>query len=411
MNIYELANKLIRSSEYKSGEEFQKMIDAKIDTFSAIIPNTDTNKILVFNGIENFSMFEYIKNEFFNMNNEILNTVTMKDFIKYFNKIILSSKNEKSEITKDSIKIMFKEILEIPEKKYNIFKGIYGIKLCNNEIGLKLGPFEIYYQPVFKKNLEKTYPPPLDFLWDRWRYEYLVTVSVKARSESKASELADKMLYMLELFIYFTIGRYKKEFCVNIISKVTNKYDSYLIFDDETIGANFSNDFVDLVPLDDAYFTDSSIGNNKIWDLLFIKQKTPIENRIISAIEWIGKANCEINNKNRFLFYVFAIESLLNYQEKNMITPSIAHSIAESSAMILGKNYEERITIEKIIKEIYSIRSALAHGANKEVSDEEMNMAMSISRNIIITFLTDCDLIKMNNIETFFDYLKNKKYK
>jgi len=345
------------------------------------------------------------------MNSEIASTVTMKDFAEYFNKLILSSKREEIEITKKLIEIMFKEILEIPVKNFNIIKGVYGIKLGNNENGLKLGPFEIFYQPIFKKNLEKKYPQPFDFLWDHWQYEYLVTVSVKARTKSKARELADEMLYMLELFIYFAIGQYKKEFCVNIISKVTNKYDSYLIFEDGTIGANFSNDFVDFVPLDDAYFLDSSIGNNKIWDLLFVKQKTPLEKRIISAIEWIGKANCEMNNKNRFLFYVFAIESMLNYQEKNMITPSIAHSIAEGSAMILGKDYEERITIEKKIKEIYSIRSALAHGANKEISDEEMIMAMNVSKNIIITFLTDKDLIEMNNIEKFYDYLKRKKYK
>jgi hypothetical protein len=409
MNIFELVNKLLKSSEYKSKEEFQKMVDSKLDTFNAIVP-MDMENILVFQGIESFSIFEYVKNEFYNMNGEIANTVTMKDFIKYLNKLILSSKKENTEITKDSIQILFKEILEVPTKKYNIIKGIYGIKLIDNEKELKLGPFDVFFQTKYKEILSKTYPPPLGFLWERWEYDYLVTVSVNARTENKANELADDMLYMLELFIYFAIGQYKKEFCVNIVSKITKKYDSYLIFDEETIGANFSNDFVDFVPLDDEYFTDSSIGNNKIWDLLFVKQKTSLENRIISAIEWIGKANCEINYKNRFLFYVFALESILNYQEKDMISPSIAHRITESTAMLLGKSYEERILIEKKVKEIYKIRSALAHGTNKDVSNEEMYLAMTISRNVVIEFLTNSDLVGMNNIENFYDYLKKKKY-
>ena len=410
MNIYKLMNKLIESSEYKSEGEFQKMVDAKLDMFNAIVP-INMGKILVFQGIENFGIFEYIKNEFYNMNSEIAKTVTMEDFLKYFNKLILSSKRENEEITKDSIQILFNEILKIPTKRYNIIKGIYGIKLSNNEKGLKLGPFEIFFQPTYKEILSKTYPSPLDFLWDHWEYNYLVTVSVNARSKNKAKELADDMLYMLELFIYFAIGQYKKEFCVNIISKTTKKYNSYLIFEEKTIGANFSNDFVDFVPLDDEYFTDNSIGNNKIWDLLFVKQKTSMENRIISAIEWIGKANCEINYKNRYLFYVFAIESILNFQEKDMITPSIAHRITEGSAMLLGKSYEERIIIEKEVKEIYKIRSALAHGANKDVSNEEMNLVMTISRNVVIAFLTNSDLIGMKSIENFYDYIKREKYK
>jgi hypothetical protein len=88
------------------------MYDSKINPFSAIIPSTDTNKILVFEGIENFSMYEYIKNEFYHMNKEIENTFTMKDFVKYLDKLILNSKDDNKEITDNSIKTMFNNILE-----------------------------------------------------------------------------------------------------------------------------------------------------------------------------------------------------------------------------------------------------------------------------------------------------------
>jgi len=409
MDIYKLTNDLIHRSEFKTEEEFQKIINNKTNPFSAIISTKGI--ILVFDGIDNLSTYEYLKNSYYQMKKEIMDTVTIKDFTEVLNKILLQSKIDRAEITNEIIQNMFEEILNKPISNYIIIKGIYGVKLNNNDIKFTLGPFDIYYQPTYKRILEEKYPPSLNFLWHNWQYDYLVTINIKARSQEKAKELADNFLYQLELFIYFAIGHRKKEFYINIISKVTYKYDSYLIFDEENIGANFSNDFVDIVPLDDKYFMDSEIGNNKIWELLLPKTKTDIQKRIITSIEWIGKANSEVNNKNRFIFYVFAIESMLTFQEKTFITPSIAYSISESSAMILGTNYDDRIITEKKVKEIYNIRSAIAHGAEKEVSDDELNLAMNISRNIVIQFLTKPELTEINNFDQFIEYLKKKKYK
>jgi hypothetical protein len=408
-DIYKLTNNLIHRSEFKTEEEFQKIVNNKINPFSAIISTKGV--ILVFDGIDKLSLYEYLKNTYYQMKKEIMDTVTINDFTKSLNKILLKSKMDKAEITNEIIQNMFEEILNQPISNYLIIKGIYGVKLNNNEDKFSLGPFDIYYQLTYKKILDKKYPPPLDFLWHNWQYDYLVTINIKARSQEKAKELADKMLYQFELFIYFAIGHRKEEFYVNIISKVTYKHDSYLIFDEENLGANYSNDFVDIIPLDDKYFIDNDIGNNKIWELLLPKAKTDIQKRIITAIEWIGKANSEVNNKNRFIFYVFAIESMLTFQEKSFITPAIAHSISESSAIILGDNYEDRIIMEENVKEIYSIRSAIAHGSEKEVSDNELNLVMNISRNIVIQFLTNTELTEINNIDQFIEYLKKKKYK
>ena len=76
-----------------------------------------------------------------------------------------------------------------------------------------------------------------------------------------------------------------------------------------------------------------------------------------------------------------------------------------------GSNYEEKIIIEKQVKEIYSIRSAIAHGNDKVVSDEEMNLVMDISISVVRAFLTNNNLSKIQNIEQFIEYLKKEKYK
>ena len=410
MDAYKIANELVRISSFKTREELQSIVNSKKNPYYAII-SLEADIVLIFEGIELLSMYEYVKNYFYHINTDILNTISLKNFIRELDNILFESKKTSNEITPETIKNIINSFLEKPISSFLIIKGIHGIKLNNTGNKLVLGPFVIYHQPFYKEITKKDYPDTNDFLWHDWEHEYLVTININARSKDKAYELADEMLYQLELFIYFSIGHYKKEFCINIISQMTYKFKSYLLLEKDTFGFNFSREIVENVPLDDPYFTDNNNGNDKIWNLLFKRKKTAMEKRIITSIEWIGKANSEMNNINRFLFYVIAIESLLTFQEKTMITPSIANSISESIAMILGSNYEDRIIIEKQVKEIYSIRSAITHGNDKLVSDEEMNIVMDISRYVLRAFLTNNNLSKIQNIEQFIEYLKKEKYR
>jgi hypothetical protein len=364
----------------------------------------------VFKGLENLIKYEYIKNQFYNINSDVENTISLKDFVKNLDNIILNSKKTGTKICKKIIQDMIDEILKMPIKDFFIIKGVYGIKLKEKSKSLKLGPFEIWYQPNYKNELRLEYPSSDELLWIGWQQEYLVTINIKARSKDKANELANEKLHQFELFIYFAIGHYDEKFCVNIISKITYKYDAYLILDDSTFGTSHSREIIDIIPLDESYFTDNSIGNDKIWDLLMLGYKNKIEKRIITSIEWIGKANSEIDIKNRFLFYVIAIESILTIQEKTMVTPSIASSISESVALLLGKSYEERLYYEKELKEIYSIRSAIAHGNEKLISEKEIGLVSNVSRNIVISFLTDPSITSINNIDQLIGYIKKLKY-
>jgi hypothetical protein len=408
MDVYEIANEIILNSEFITDKILQTFVDSNKTPFYAIV--SLSNSILLFKGLENLLKYEYIKNQFYSINSDVKNTISLKDFVKNLDNIILNSKKTGTKICKNIIQDMIDEILKMPIKDFLIIKGIYGIKLNDNLKSLKLGPFEIWHQPNYKNELKLKYPSSDELLWIGWQHEYLVTINIKARSKDKAYELANEKHYQFELFIYFAIGHYDKKFCVNIISKITYKYDAFLILDDSTFGSSHSREIIDIIPLDESYFTDSSIGNDKIWDLLTLGSKDQIKKRIITSIEWIGKANSEIDIKNRFLFYVIAIESMLTIQEKTMITPSIANSISESVALLLGKNYEERLYYEKELKAIYSIRSAIAHGNEKLVSEKEISLVSNVSRNILICFLTDPNIISINSMDKLIEYMKKIKY-
>ena len=65
MDIYKLTNDLIHSSEFKTEEEFQKIVNNIMNPFSAII--STKSEILVFEGIDKLSLYEYLKNRRFRL--------------------------------------------------------------------------------------------------------------------------------------------------------------------------------------------------------------------------------------------------------------------------------------------------------------------------------------------------------
>jgi hypothetical protein len=113
-----LINDLIHSLEFKTEEEFQKIVKYTMNPFSVIM--STKGGVFVFVGIDKLSLYEYFKNTYYQMKKEIMDTVTIKDFTKALNKILLQSKIDKAEITNEIIQNMFEEILTQPISNYLI---------------------------------------------------------------------------------------------------------------------------------------------------------------------------------------------------------------------------------------------------------------------------------------------------
>ena len=84
-------------------------------------------------------------------------------------------------------------------------------------------------------------------------------------------------------------------------------------------------------------------------------------------------AVAEKENSVAFTQAMYGIESLLQYEQKGeMISKSIVASIAENVAFLLGCNFDERKELEKQFKELYGIRSKIAHGKSNDISAYEV---------------------------------------
>lgn len=91
--------------------------------------------------------------------------------------------------------------------------------------------------------------------------------------------------------------------------------------------------------------------------------KSPIDKKLFNAVRWFGKGVNSDNSEDQFLFFAIAIESLLIEDEPSELSShgSITQRVAERSAFLIGKTFEERIQIEHATRQLYRIRSKIAH--------------------------------------------------
>jgi len=154
-------------------------------------------------------------------------------------------------------------------------------------------------------------------------------------------------------------------------------------------------------------------GKNRIWKIVSNPKPNKLEIKILNSIEWIGKAKHEIDSEKAFIQYLFAIESLMNYNELGIISPSITYQMCEYIALLLGNTESERIELDETFRHLYRIRCALVHGSSKEYNEYDLDDAKLLAERLVIEFLTKDYLINLspkNDFEALKKLIRKKKY-
>ena len=150
--------------------------------------------------------------------------------------------------------------------------------------------------------------------------------------------------------------------------------------------------------------------SNKVWELMENKNLNDMEMRIKEAIIWLSEAAHQNDDGIAYMQCFLALEAILMEQD-GFINKSITAQISEYVAFLLGIEREERIRIEKEMKELYSIRSSIAHGKNKKGIEQELKRIFMIVKLIVLRFLNDERLIKIRNIKELRELITNLKFK
>jgi len=210
----------------------------------------------------------------------------------------------------------------------------------------------------------------------------------------------------------------KKCFCKSSDGKIMNwnpcgadMFARLEIIDNHKVGYNSNSFFFDTSLWE---FSEGEVYEDKdkyrIWELINKSNHNEIEERILRAIEWIGMAIDEPTPTISFIQCVFAVECLLKYEKKETINKSIVAQISEYIAFIVGKNKENRKEIDKKFKDLYALRSKIAHGNNTDELDNELQEIIWLTKQIVINLLLKPELREIESMEKLRDWIEDMRY-
>ncbi len=360
-----------------------------------------------------FEDFKKALSEVYNAEKQICKSYSLKKYesemIKHFKDRFLVN----ADITREDVTYFHEQLLETPLSVFTVYRDIWGVKLANDFTNLQLGPFTIQHFNSHQTELEKGIKNHPNVLWRNSKKEYLISTTSSARDHLKAISDADRRFQLFETIIAFVIGFKSTNHEISVIHKQINDLNRVYVKDDfnryydNMLGAKTVLPWT----IDSKYFSDTRRGYNKIWELLEKTNKSEFERKLLRSIAWIGESIIDDSLHSSFLRLAIGLEILFSSSDKEIINPSILHRLCESVALILGNGYTESTSIEKELKKLYGIRSAIAHHGSDRVSAVDYGNLLQYSREVITKLITCEDYADIKNNNDLAESLKKKKYR
>lgn len=155
-------------------------------------------------------------------------------------------------------------------------------------------------------------------------------------------------------------------------------------------------------------------GFGKASAILKKQDKSEWERRILSALQWAGRAtsnqivNEEISEKTgvrreeAFLLYAVALESLI------VEGSEITYKFSTRGAHLMGSSHADRKHIRTRLKSLYNLRSKIVHSGLSEISDKELAEMGMYARTAVFRILKNPKLLNFQKWAEFDDWLENK---
>ncbi|OSP49366.1 hypothetical protein B7G55_15975 [Aeromonas hydrophila] len=343
---------------------------------------------------------------------EISSTYAFKKYqdllINHFHQFIL----DKKKISKADAVTFCSAIKEEAPKTFSVLRDIHGIILEKTEEPLILGKYRIYNFQYHKGLIEARTKLKPELIWFNDEPNYLIEWDAKARHFEKAIEIADEQFERFELILRYIIGNPTTRFEVGILNYQGWRNRRAYIFseDGHSFSSHSNHGSIEPIPLDNQYFRSEEAGHKYAWEITSEVNLNKFQKRVVLAIEWIGQSIAEPSPQSAFLKAAIALEIIFTYSEKSIITPSILNQISEGTALILGENVADRIELESKVKYLYSLRSAIVHSGNKNISKEDHESMLFVARSVIAKLLTSEKLREISSIEKLYELLKSTKY-
>jgi hypothetical protein len=146
------------------------------------------------------------------------------------------------------------------------------------------------------------------------------------------------------------------------------------------------------------------VGLLRVHELLAREGRSDLEERIVMAVSWAGRAAVEHRKEHAFLLYAIALEALL---AKKGARSGVTERLQLRASYVLSGTPKGRQKVFDLVGELYEIRSAIVHtGDAPELDKESLKLMSEVVDAALQRFLLDDPFASMRRateLEAWFD--------
>jgi hypothetical protein len=146
-------------------------------------------------------------------------------------------------------------------------------------------------------------------------------------------------------------------------------------------------------------------GWDRISEILQNRQRTKLEERILSACEWAGRATVSDRKEEAFLFFAVSLEVLLLGSN---VESELTHRLATRGAHLLMKDFQGRREVQNDLKRLYRTRSGIVHSGRLMVTEAELGRIRFLAKTALVIVLTQEPYMSMRSNEEFDKWFEDE---
>jgi hypothetical protein len=112
--------------------------------------------------------------------------------------------------------------------------------------------------------------------------------------------------------------------------------------------------------------------------------RSDLDDRVLTALQWAGRASVEERIEESFLLFAVSLESLLL---TNKEIEQITYRFSVRGAHLIGRDFEAKQRICSELKILYRLRSAIVHSGKTEASEANRDAIGQFARTAILNVL------------------------
>lgn len=342
----------------------------------------------------------------YSLNTTLSDRFSRKTFFDFTENQIINIKISGNEFDGNE-KNFFKDLYNIKPRTFNVTAPISGVRLDNEERKYKLSSFEFGYLEDLKFPISNE-----NGMFIRTTIDHIYD---KSLAMEKAENIFKDFINLLVFFsgkqdhsIFITTGLPLKPSMSHEQMYVSTS--SYQLADekDNLENSTINNKLIEKIPVNNKFFSQNETFQ-LLWDFYERrhsgKKLTDIEGRLLNSAIALGESALTAGSKNSIIYTCISLETLFSYDEGSLFQKSIGEKLADIFVYVVAKDKETRINTAKLIKKVYSLRSAIVHGGTKNLSQENL-VVNFLMRAAIAEILLGQRFSGVKTIAQIYDQLK-----